>query len=246
MLRSFTRLPLRRCVHTHARHSSTRMFARQPARVGIAVGLSVAAASYLTWFSDSQRIALDDQPVSAPKKRPAAAKPTPSSSEPAPAASSPPPHSAELEVTEVQSEPLTKEEFMPETDAPPLTPPQPEGEGEGEESAGGGAYDPVTGEINWDCPCLGGMAHGPCGPQFREAFSCFIYSESEPKGIDCVEKFKAMQDCFREHPEIYAEEIMDDDDDEPVSETVEGAPVSAQPEPEEPETPTTPTPTPTS
>lgn len=74
---------------------------------------------------------------------------------------------------------------------------------EGEE--GEGAFDPVTGQINWDCPCLGGMAHGPCGPQFREAFSCFIYSEQEPKGIDCVEKFKNMQDCFREHPDVYGE-----------------------------------------
>lgn len=63
----------------------------------------------------------------------------------------------------------------------------------------------MTGEINWDCPCLGGMAHGPCGMQFREAFSCFVYSEQEPKGIDCVEKFKAMQDCFREHPDVYGE-----------------------------------------
>lgn len=72
-------------------------------------------------------------------------------------------------------------------------------------AGGGGAYDPVTGEINWDCPCLGGMAHGPCGPQFREAFSCFIHSEDEPKGINCVDKFKDMQNCFREHPEIYAE-----------------------------------------
>lgn len=71
--------------------------------------------------------------------------------------------------------------------------------------AKGGAFDPETGEINWDCPCLGGMAHGPCGPEFREAFSCFVYSEGEPKGIDCVEKFRGMQDCFRQHPEIYAE-----------------------------------------
>jgi intermembrane space import and assembly protein 40 len=68
-----------------------------------------------------------------------------------------------------------------------------------------GAFNPVTGEINWDCPCLGGMAHGPCGPQFREAFSCFVFSEEEPKGINCVEKFKAMQTCFREHPDIYGD-----------------------------------------
>lgn len=73
------------------------------------------------------------------------------------------------------------------------------------QEGGGGAFNPVTGEINWDCPCLGGMAHGPCGMQFREAFSCFVYSEQEPKGIDCVEKFKAMQNCFREHPDVYGD-----------------------------------------
>jgi intermembrane space import and assembly protein 40 len=76
---------------------------------------------------------------------------------------------------------------------------------EGEEGSSQGAFDPVTGKINWDCPCLGGMAYGPCGMQFREAFSCFVFSEEEPKGMDCVEKFKAMQDCFRENPDVYGE-----------------------------------------
>ncbi|KAJ2816183.1 Oxidoreductase, partial [Coemansia furcata] len=71
-----------------------------------------------------------------------------------------------------------------------------------------------TGEINWDCPCLGGMAQGTCGEEFKAAFSCFIYSEAEPKGMDCVDAFKAMQDCFRAHPEEYANEIGDDDDDD--------------------------------
>ena len=75
-----------------------------------------------------------------------------------------------------------------------------------------GAFNPVTGEINWDCPCLGGMAHGPCGQEFRNAFSCFVYSEQEPKGLDCIDKFKGMQDCFREHPEVYAAELDDDDE----------------------------------
>lgn len=62
-----------------------------------------------------------------------------------------------------------------------------------ERAAEGGqeaAFNPETGEINWDCPCLGGMAHGPCGEEFKAAFSCFVYSEEEPKGIDCIEKFK--------------------------------------------------------
>jgi intermembrane space import and assembly protein 40 len=53
-----------------------------------------------------------------------------------------------------------------------------------------GAFNPETGEINWDCPCLGGMAHGPCGEEFRNAFSCFVYSTEEPKGMDCIDKFK--------------------------------------------------------
>jgi intermembrane space import and assembly protein 40 len=53
-----------------------------------------------------------------------------------------------------------------------------------------GAFNPETGEINWDCPCLGGMADGPCGPQFKAAFSCFVYSTEEPKGMDCIERFK--------------------------------------------------------
>lgn len=53
-----------------------------------------------------------------------------------------------------------------------------------------GAFNPETGEINWDCPCLGGMADGPCGEDFKAAFSCFVYSTEEPKGIDCIEKFQ--------------------------------------------------------
>ncbi|KAJ2626211.1 Oxidoreductase, partial [Coemansia sp. RSA 1290] len=49
------------------------------------------------------------------------------------------------------------------------------------------AFNPETGEINWDCPCLGGMAHGTCGEEFKAAFSCFVYSEEEPKGMDCID-----------------------------------------------------------
>lgn len=60
-----------------------------------------------------------------------------------------------------------------------------------------------SGEINWNCPCLGGMASGPCGVQFREAFSCFHYSEAEPKGSDCYEHFRKMQDCMAGYPELY-------------------------------------------
>ncbi|KAJ2804976.1 Oxidoreductase [Coemansia guatemalensis] len=75
------------------------------------------------------------------------------------------------------------------------------------------AFNPETGEINWDCPCLGGMAHGTCGEEFKAAFSCFVYSKEEPKGMDCIEAFKGMQECFRAHPEEYSDEIDTEDDE---------------------------------
>lgn len=134
---------------------------------------------------------------------------------------------------QVEKEPITTETETTSTETPSETIIS-EGEESEANGGGGGAYNPETGEINWDCPCLGGMAHGPCGQEFRAAFSCFVYSEDEPKGINCVELFKAMQDCFREHPEVYGEgasfstfvprlnlfnaifstEIMNDDDDD--------------------------------
>lgn len=94
-------------------------------------------------------------------------------------------------------------------EAEPAAPGSPE---ELEQEAGQqGAFNEETGEINWDCPCLGGMAYGPCGEQFREAFSCFVFSQEEPKGINCIDKFKGMQDCFREHPDVYGAELEDAD-----------------------------------
>jgi len=60
-----------------------------------------------------------------------------------------------------------------------------------------------NGEINWNCPCLGGMAAGPCGLEFREAFSCFHYSTSSPKGSECYEAFKAMENCMLKYPAVY-------------------------------------------
>ncbi|PHH56080.1 Mitochondrial intermembrane space import and assembly protein 40 [Ceratocystis fimbriata CBS 114723] len=82
-----------------------------------------------------------------------------------------------------------------------------------------GAFNPETGEINWDCPCLGGMADGPCGEEFKAAFSCFVFSQEEPKGMDCIDKFQGMQTCFRAHPDVYGAEL---DDDEPPAESGDG------------------------
>lgn len=59
------------------------------------------------------------------------------------------------------------------------------------------------GSINWNCPCLGGMATGPCGMEFREAFQCFHYSTAEPKGSNCFSAFQEMQDCMARYPTVY-------------------------------------------
>lgn len=74
------------------------------------------------------------------------------------------------------------------------------------------------GKINWGCPCLGGMATGPCGLEFREAFSCFHFSTADPKGSDCYEAFKTMQVCMMQYPTLYEskgsmDDIMDEEDD---------------------------------
>ncbi|KAJ3099703.1 Oxidoreductase [Phlyctochytrium planicorne] len=86
------------------------------------------------------------------------------------------------------------------------------------ETKGQEAFNEETGEINWDCPCLGDMTKPPCGDAFKAAFSCFVYSKEEPKGLDCIEQFRAMQECFRQHPDIYGPDLtkedLDDEDDE--------------------------------
>lgn len=69
-----------------------------------------------------------------------------------------------------------------------------------------------NGDINWNCPCLGGMATGPCGVEFRDAFSCYHYSTAEPKGSDCYEAFKTMQTCMSEYPVLYGNRETDLDD----------------------------------
>ncbi|XP_011874732.1 PREDICTED: mitochondrial intermembrane space import and assembly protein 40-B [Vollenhovia emeryi] len=69
-----------------------------------------------------------------------------------------------------------------------------------------------NGEINWNCPCLGGMATGPCGVEFREAFSCFHYSTADPKGSDCRTAFETMQSCMSQYPALYENKGISADD----------------------------------
>lgn len=60
------------------------------------------------------------------------------------------------------------------------------------------------------------MAHGPCGEEFKAAFSCFVYSEAEEKGSDCLTQFQAMQNCMEQHSDIYHE---DEESDELTNDT---------------------------
>ncbi|XP_029947012.1 mitochondrial intermembrane space import and assembly protein 40 [Salarias fasciatus] len=83
-----------------------------------------------------------------------------------------------------------------------------------------------NGDINWNCPCLGGMASGPCGSQFKEAFSCFHYSKEEVKGSDCIENFRNMQECMQKYPELYPQE---EDKDVATQQESDSAPTSAAP-----------------
>uniref|UniRef100_A0A3P9PWG9 Coiled-coil-helix-coiled-coil-helix domain containing 4a n=3 Tax=Poecilia TaxID=8080 RepID=A0A3P9PWG9_POERE len=80
-----------------------------------------------------------------------------------------------------------------------------------------------NGEINWNCPCLGGMASGPCGSQFKEAFSCFHYSQEEVKGSECIEQFRTMQECMQRYPDLYPQE---EDKESPPQAESGGAPAA--------------------
>ncbi|KAH9894831.1 hypothetical protein C8Q73DRAFT_790028 [Cubamyces lactineus] len=239
MFRTLASSSLRRSIHTGARSAAS----PRPARLRAALGASAVAASYFVWSSwYNERIALDSPP--SPSKQ----VPLNPKSSASPEAISQSPSTAPQHEPSIQRSPNppSSDTPAPEGEAAPA----PAGEAEeGESSGGGGAFNPQTGEINWDCPCLGGMAHGPCGMQFREAFSCFVFSEAEPKGIDCVEKFKAMQECFREHPNVYGDEIMRDDEDEdmplsdkplPSAETAEIPTQVGSPSPEAEKAATTP------
>ncbi|AEO58332.1 hypothetical protein MYCTH_2305597 [Thermothelomyces thermophilus ATCC 42464] len=141
----------------------------------------------------------------------AAAPPLPSPHEPT--------KTAEVKAAEEKTDATAQQAKPTETEAAPTAgtadAPEPGSpEALEQEAQQQGAFDPETGEINWDCPCLGGMAHGPCGEEFKAAFSCFVYSKEEPKGMDCIDKFQHMQDCFRKYPDVYGSELADDEDDE--------------------------------
>jgi len=82
------------------------------------------------------------------------------------------------------------------------------------------------------------MAAGPCGYEFRQAFSCFHYSTADPKGSDCVDQFRGMQECMAKYPGLYDTDkdngdmpLMDDEDLEdpaPIRDTDNSSNVNGQ------------------
>ncbi|XP_002125847.2 mitochondrial intermembrane space import and assembly protein 40-B-like [Ciona intestinalis] len=62
-----------------------------------------------------------------------------------------------------------------------------------------------NGEINWDCPCLGNLPNGPCGDNFREAFSCWVEHKDNEESFaeKCFENFTKWEECISEHKDIY-------------------------------------------
>lgn len=72
------------------------------------------------------------------------------------------------------------------------------------------------------CPCLGDLKEGPCGPTFVHAFTCFMRSDHEDKGMDCLDQFKDFQVCLQKNPEHLAK-IMEGDEEREKTEEAEAA-----------------------
>jgi intermembrane space import and assembly protein 40 len=63
-----------------------------------------------------------------------------------------------------------------------------------------------------ECPCVAELRDGPCGEAFTEAFVCFIKSQAEEKGSDCVSPFIALQKCVQANKDAFAKYDLDDND----------------------------------
>lgn len=73
------------------------------------------------------------------------------------------------------------------------------------------------------------MASGPCGEQFKSAFSCFHYSTEDLKGSDCVDQFRAMQECMQKYPDLYPQDEEEEVEEEkkPAERLEKAAPAEA-------------------
>lgn len=51
------------------------------------------------------------------------------------------------------------------------------------------------------------LVQGPCSDSFKDSFACFMRSQHETKGMDCITQFEGFQACLHRNPE-YAEEML--------------------------------------
>lgn len=74
-----------------------------------------------------------------------------------------------------------------------------------------------NGELNFGCPCVGGLHAGPCGYEMREFISCNFYNsqdKEDPRGHECDDKMYAMMQCIDKHEEYYKHKMSSDPEDE--------------------------------
>ena len=52
---------------------------------------------------------------------------------------------------------------------------------------------------------MGNLPNGPCGPSFREAFSCWVENRDNDEGFaeHCFENFTKWEKCLGENRDIY-------------------------------------------
>ncbi|XP_061166320.1 mitochondrial intermembrane space import and assembly protein 40-like [Saccostrea echinata] len=74
-----------------------------------------------------------------------------------------------------------------------------------------------NGDLNFGCPCVGGLHAGPCGYEMREFLSCNYYNskdKEDPRGQGCDEKLDTMMSCIQKHADYYREKMSGDDEEE--------------------------------
>lgn len=74
-----------------------------------------------------------------------------------------------------------------------------------------------NGELNFGCPCVGGLHAGPCGYEMREFISCNFYNskdQEDPRGQNCEDKMFTMMQCIDKHEEYYKHKMSSDPEEE--------------------------------
>ena len=73
------------------------------------------------------------------------------------------------------------------------------------------------GTINWECPCIQREVVGPCGVEFRTAFSAYVdmKNEGQTKPSDTfMTAIKSFNTCAGKFPEYYMPRLKDDTDND--------------------------------